>query len=256
MQTTQDPSGRVLAAWIQTLAAVTAERGEIQVVPFSENDERLPRLRASVLAFDQTRSTIIFSKPLSGDSTHALSKGVAVGLVLSHEGARFKALAEVKDIGRFAIDPDRKVTAVKLGHITNITEAYRREAPRISAVGLPIDPIQMMAIDCNVEPSSVEGSLLDLNSKGLGMWVKVPFEVALGMRGQDYQLALNLPDCVTRLILCGRVVRASQDEDKLVTIGLEFDFESAAEERHVEQVIHFFASTQQRKKLPTPRRAS
>ena len=243
------PNPTVVKSWRAALDRLADHNGPIEVVPRSDRGEELPHIRARVLGVNGRDGSLVIDKPEGQPQAAALRPGVAVQLIVFNGAARMSGESRVLDVARFKLNTQTKVTAVKLGPVSSIASAQRRSCFRLDTAALSIRPVELRHPLWPADQDALRGRLLDISTRGLGVSLAMDPQLAEALLGQVYALGVRLPEGGGALELAGRVVRLVESAYATVTLGIQFEFETLAQQRRVENVIQQFSAAQQRKQL-------
>ncbi|MEO1237530.1 MAG: PilZ domain-containing protein [Planctomycetota bacterium] len=248
---------KLVGIWRRLLDEAAAQNGPVELVPVTEQGRELPRVRARLLRSGPD-GTLVVEMPSGQPQAEALRKGVAVDVVVTTDATRMKARSSVADLGRFKLNEQTRVLAVRLTAVTGVASAQRRACYRLSTAGLGL----AVELTCPEWPTGwpedqdpVRARAVDLSDRGLGLTVKLPLEWAEKMKSRLFDAAIWLPGEAEPLEVPVRVVRAFENLQKTVTLGLQFEFPTPVQQRRAERVIQQFSVEQQRRQLRRTRGA-
>ncbi|MEM6854353.1 MAG: PilZ domain-containing protein [Planctomycetota bacterium] len=243
---------RLAAAWRDSAAALVERNGSVEVVPLAADGGELCRLRLRLYAAPADGSLVV-ERPEHLPPDEALTRGDRVEVYVITDRQRLRGRAAVADVGRYRLNGQTRVAALRLGPVSGVASAQRRACFRLSTLGLNLT-VQGRVESAADGPGTFRGRLLDLSDRGLGVEVSLEPEVAAGLKQRRLGLSLRLPggdgggDGVA-LDVAGRVVRCIPDGPRRVTLGVQFEFSGMQEQRRVERAIQEFSTRQQRKQL-------
>ncbi|MEM6459169.1 MAG: PilZ domain-containing protein [Planctomycetota bacterium] len=252
MATTAD-NPRLAAAWRESAKSLAEQNGSVEVVPLAADGAELCRLRLRLYAVTADGSLVV-ERPEHLPPDEALTRGDRVDVYCITDRQRLRGRASVADVGRFRLNAQTRVAALRLGPVSGVASAQRRACFRLSTLGLNL------TVRGRVEggadgPAALRGRLLDLSDRGLGVEVSLEPDAAAELKQRRLAWSLRLPggdreggDGVA-LEVAGRVVRCIPDGPRRVTLGVQFEFAGLQEQRRVERLIQQFSTRQQRKQL-------
>lgn len=243
------PNPTLTKAWQAALAKLGDQNGPIEVVPRTATGKELPHVRARVLGVNKQDGSLVIDRPDNQPQAKALQRGVNVELIAFLGASRMSGKSTVLEVARFKLNAQTRVMAVKLGPVSNIASAQRRSCFRLETAAIKVGPVKLRHESWPAEQETLQGQLMDISDRGLGVNVGLDRELAEAMRGQVFDVAVNLPGEGGKLELAGRVVRVVDAAYATVTLGVQFEFQTVAEQRQVENVVQQFSVEQQRKQL-------
>ncbi|MEL7088665.1 MAG: hypothetical protein AAGL98_09540, partial [Planctomycetota bacterium] len=199
-------------AWQTALTKLEEHNGPIEVTPRTAAGQTLPRVRARVLGVNAQDGSLVIDRPDGQPQAKALQRGVDVELIAFLGASRMRGRSTVVEVARFKLNAQTKVTAVKLGPVTGIASAQRRGCFRLDTAGLNLCPVKLRHESWPADQDTLEGQLLDISDRGLGVGLGLEPELAEAMRGQVYGLGVKLPGEGGGLELAGRIVRVVETE--------------------------------------------
>jgi len=241
--------------WQAAMRELCAHNGSVELLPMIEGGETLPLVRARLLAVDAKDGSLVVEKPTNMLQAEALRKGVAVGVYLLSTPSRMKAKSRVIDVGRFKLNAKTRVTAVRLEAVTAVESAQRRSCFRLSTLGITTQPVKLTHGNWPAGQPPIKATMIDISDRGIGLTVNMEHQLAQGMKDQPYDVSIQLPGEAEAMELVGRVVRVIETAFSTVTLGLQFEFTTLAQQRRVERIVQHFSVAQQRKQLSRMRGA-
>ncbi|MBB6430815.1 flagellar brake protein [Algisphaera agarilytica] len=234
--------------WHTTVAELASQNKTVEVRPLTERGEELPSFRARLLQADEKDGSLIVEKPANVEQAQVIAKGVAVQVYVITGSTRMKADSRVIDVGRFSLNKQTKVMAVRLEPMKKISSAQRRACFRLSTAGMGMSARFRHPDWADTDPD-LTAKALDISDRGLGLTVEMETELAKQMIDQVYGVFIPLPGQDESLELDARLVRVVETDFGTVTLGFQFEFSNLNEQRRVEQVIQQFSVAQQRKQI-------
>ncbi|MEM9417578.1 MAG: PilZ domain-containing protein [Planctomycetota bacterium] len=234
--------------WRATLADLASQNKTVEIRPMTNRGEELPSFRARVLQADDKDSSLIIEKPANIEQAQVIAKGIAVQVYVITGTTRMKADSQVIDVGRFSLNKQTKVMAVRLEPVKNISSAQRRACFRLSTAGMGMIA-RFRHPDWSASKPDLKAKAIDISDRGLGLTVAMDLEAAKQMIDEVYGVLVPLPGQEESLELDARLVRVVESDLGMVTLGFQFEFCNLNEQRRVEQVIQQFSVAQQRKQI-------
>lgn len=239
----------LMKSWRAAVSTLSESNGALEVTPLNAEGQRLPHIRGRLLSVDEKDGSLVVEKPANQPQAVALRKGVAVEIVVILGSTRLRADAVVADLGRYSLNKQTKVMAIKLGSVTGVASAQRRACFRLSTAGLKLKPVRLNHEGWTPGQTPLETQLIDLSDRGLGVGLRMELDLAEKMIGQVFEVTVDLPGEDGPLKLDGRVVRVVDEGHGLVTLGMQIEYVTVAEQRRVEQIVQQFSVEQQRKQI-------
>lgn len=236
------------STWLTTVAELASQNKTVELRPMTERGEELPSFRARLLQADEKDGSMIVEQPMHVEQARVMAKGVAVEVYVITNATRMKARSRVIDLGRFSLNKQTKVMAVRLEPVEDISSAQRRACFRLSTAGMGMSA-RFRHPDWPETQPDVKAKALDISDRGLGLTLEMDAALAKSMLDQVYGVFVPLPGQEESLELDARLVRVVETEPMTVTLGFQFEFPNLNQQRRVEQVIQQFSVAQQRKQI-------
>lgn len=231
--------------WHNGLIDLADREGSLDVTPLVGDDNAVDTTyRTRVLAFDQNTGAITIESV--GESP--LPPACEIKLVMQVGPHRFQGVCRLKKWVQFRVNENTVLPAIALEPAHKICSAQRRSFFRVATAGALIDPVKIQPAGTGDE--SVDVALVNISAGGIGVSLAATPELARSLpRSRLYDCSVTLPGLDQPLTLTARLVHFQLMPQRMLYLGLEFEFQSAKQRREAEDMIARFTAYQQRKQL-------
>ena len=249
--------------WQATFEAVAARNLGVAITPQRMGADKPMSFRSRLFEFTEAGMTVEF--PPGPDARRTLRPDTIVELLVVHGPSRWQCRTTIEKFGFYKLNRMTSVHAIELGPALDVESAQRREFYRVTLTDVRTQPVQMMRI---IEPrpdndgpvgeelrghdhrEPVAFACQMINLSGGGMGAVAPQSAAREVQvDARYHCVLLLPNDPDPIELTGRVLHTRRQKDGTQYLGIEFEFENAADRRQSVDRLCKFTPQHQRAEL-------
>lgn len=260
------------APWMDALRALAQGKGSIRLLsatttahPADEGARDGRSCCARVLAVRSNGSVFVEQPP--GGPMDWLALDQEVEVLIEHHAQRWCGRSTVLGQLSYRLSSDLAPRqALRLGPMSQVVSAQRRRFFRVDMAGIDWPLVRIMSRCQGAAPASedaadlddclIRAKLLNLSGGGMGLQVEAADRRVVDLlKGQRYRCLLPLPQWGKPLLINARLVRIQRMRGKMVYLGLRFEFDHDAQQRHAEDLLVRVTTELQRQQLRGQRTA-